>query len=188
VRFLVTDDRSGRDPVDRPSGSFRSTLGAAQRAWLLREIAGAGRYGLVVWVNPDPWIDAPETGADTWGGFDAERRLIADAIAATGTRNLLMLSGDAHMLAYDDGSHSDYSTARSGGFPVFHAAAVDRPGGVKGGPYSGPVLPGGGHFGAVDVRDDGRRVEVTLTGRNWDGRTLLTERLTFPAPRTDPPG
>lgn len=37
---------------------------------------------------------------------------------------------------------------------------------AKGGPYSGPVMPGGGQFGTVDVRDSGTAVEVTLSGWN----------------------
>ena len=179
VRFLLTDTRSARDPVDDPTGSFRSALGAEQRAWLLGELAQADRYGLVVWVSPDPWIDAPDPGADTWGGFAEERELLADAIADSGVDNLLMLSGDAHMLAVDDGTNTDYASSAGGGFPLFQAAALDRRGSVKGGPYTGPVLPGSGQFGAVDVEDDGSTVTVTLTGRRWDGTELLRHELRF---------
>lgn len=179
VRFVLTDTRSARDPAGEPSGPFRSTLGAAQREWLLRELAGAGRYGLLVWVNPDPWVAPASPSGDDWGGFAQERRLIADTIVREGVDNLLMVSGDAHMLAFDDGTNTDYSTTQAGGFPLLHAAAIDRPGSVKGGPYSGPAIPGGGQFGAVDVRDDGSAVEVTVSGRTWDGRTLFTKALRF---------
>ena len=179
VRFLLTDTRSARDPVDDPTGPFRSALGTEQREWLLGELAQADRYGLVVWVSPDPWIDAPDPVADTWGGFAEERRLLADAVADAGVDNLLMLSGDAHMLAVDDGTNTDYSSSARGGFPLFHAAALDRRGSVKGGPYTGPVLPGSGQFGSVDVVDDGSTVTVTLTGRRWDGTELLRHELRF---------
>lgn len=54
---------------------------------------------------------------------------------------------------------------------------------AKGGPYSGPVMPGGGQFGTVDVRDSGTAVEVTLSGWNWEPRRLFSEVLRFPAPR-----
>jgi hypothetical protein len=180
VRFVLMDTRAARDPAGEPSGAYRSTLGAAQRAWLLRELASADRYGLVVLVSPDPWIDDPGPAADTWGGFPEERRLVADAIARGAGRNVLMLAGDAHMVGFDDGRHTDYTTARTGGFPLLQAAAVDRPGGVKGGPYSGPVIPGGGQFGHVAVRDDGVSLTVTLSGRRWDGRTLFAKELRFP--------
>ena len=39
------------------------------------------------------------------------------------------MSGDAHMLAVDDGSHTP------GGFPVMHASPLDKKGSIKGGPY-----------------------------------------------------
>jgi hypothetical protein len=179
VRFLLTDTRSARDPAGDPRGAYRSTLGAEQREWLLDELALADRYALVVWVSPDPWVGPASAGSDTWSGFADERAVLADALADDGVDNLLMLAGDAHMLAFDDGTHTDYSRDGSGGFPLLQAAAIDRPGGVKGGPYSGSVLPGGGQFGEVEVDDDGTTVTVTLTGRRWDGESLLTEVLTF---------
>jgi phosphodiesterase/alkaline phosphatase D-like protein len=191
VRFVVLDTRSARDPAGRPSGAFRSTLGAAQRQWLLAELAAASRYALVVLVSPDPWIDAADPSGDSWGGFPEERRIVADAIARHASGRLLMLAGDAHMLGFDDGSHTNYATSaaaaaegttQSGavrGFPLFHAAALDRPGEAKGGPYSGPVMPGAGQFGTVAVDDDGTDVTVTLTGLAWDSRTLLTRTLRF---------
>jgi hypothetical protein len=43
--------------------------------------------------------------------FADERRAIADAIAERHVANLLMVSGDAHMLAFDDGTHTDFSTS-----------------------------------------------------------------------------
>ena len=181
VRFVMTDTRSARDPVDDPTGAYRSTLGDRQREWLLGELARADRFGLVVWVNPDPWLAPANPASDTWGGFADERAMIADAIAENDIDNLLMVSGDAHMLAFDDGANTDYSSSQAGGFPLFHAAAVDRPGSVKGGPYTGRVLPGGGQFGTVEIRDDGKRIEATLTGRNWESRRLFTEVVRFPA-------
>jgi hypothetical protein len=44
-----------------------------------------------------------------------------------------MISGDAHMVAIDDGTNSDYADGGGGGFPVFHAGALDRSSSVKGG-------------------------------------------------------
>jgi phosphodiesterase/alkaline phosphatase D-like protein len=179
VRFLLTDTRAARDPAGDPSGDYRSTLGAEQREWFLGELADADRYGLVVWVNPDPWVSPASPGSDSWGGFAEERQVIADAIADQGIDNLLMVSGDAHMLAFDDGTNTDFSTSQAAGFPLLHAAAIDRPGSVKGGPYTGPVIPGGGQFGSVEVRDDGTAIDVSLVGWNWQGQRLFEEELSF---------
>jgi len=135
---------------------------------------------MVVWANGAPWVGKPDPTSDRWPAFSEERRTIANAIAENQVDNLLMISGDAHMLAYDDGTHTDYSDSKQAGFPLFHAASLDRKGSVKGGPYTGPVIPGGGQFGTVTVRDDGRTVRVTLTARTWEDEVLFTKNLSFP--------
>ena len=126
-----------------------------------------------------PWIESPSADGDGWGGFSAERAEIANFIAEHElARSLLMLSGDAHMLAIDDGTNSDYSTDGRSRFPVFHAGALDRPGSVKGGPYSHGTYPGGGQFGQVTVDDDGTDVAVTLTGRDWRNESVVEHAFT----------
>ena len=164
VRFLLTDSRSERVPG-------RTMLGEAQKRWLVRELALADRRGqLAVWVSSVPWIAGREAGDDTWAGFPQERRELADAVRGP----VLMLAGDAHMVAIDDGSHSDYSSRGGAGFPLMHAAALDRPGGTKGGPYSEGAVGGSGQFATVRVEDDGSGpVRVTLAGRRHDGTVLL---------------
>jgi hypothetical protein len=89
-----------------------------------------------------------------------------------------MLSGDAHMLAIDDGTNSNYAgeagdRADGPGFPIMHAAAFDQKGSVKGGPYSGGTIPGGGHFGYMTVTDEGGEVAVRWQGMNALGETLM---------------
>ena len=174
VRFVLTDPRSARDPDASPA----TVLGQEQRRWLIRELSRADRYGLVVWVNGAPWVGKADPTSDTWSAFAEERAMISDAIARLEVDNLLMVSGDAHMLAYDDGTHTDYSRSGDAGFPLFHAASLDRKGSIKGGPYTGPVIPGGGQFGTVDIRDDGRTVRVTMTARTWDDEVLFTKTFT----------
>jgi membrane-associated phospholipid phosphatase len=175
VRFVMSDTRSQRTAT--------SMLGARQLAWLEHELRTSSRtHALVVWVNPDPWIGAARAGADSWAGYAAERRHIGDVIAGEGIDNLVMLSGDAHMVAIDDGSNSDYSTTGGGGFPILHAAALDRPGNTKGGPYSEGERPGAGQFGTLRIDDDGgSTVGVELAGWNWRGERLLSHAFTVDA-------
>ncbi len=179
VRVVVTDTRSER--------TARTMLGPAQRDWLLGELRRADEHALVVWVNPDPWIDTARAGADTWGGYAGERRLIADVIAGEGIRNLVMLSGDAHMVAIDDGTNSGYATGGGPGFPILHAGALDRRGKVKGGPYSHGAFPGAGRFGVVRVDDRGDTVSVDLSGQDYHGRTLVQHRFEVTAPEAARP-
>lgn len=179
VRFVMLDVRSERVP----GGSM---LGPEQHAWLRGELLAArDTHALTVLASPVPWIAQPSAGGDDWGGFPEERRELADFIADNGIRNLAMLSGDAHMLAIDDGSHSDYSSVQAGGFPVFHAAALDRPGSVKGGPYSEGTFPGGGQFGLMTIEDAGDRITIHWSGRNYAGAELVSYRFSFPVDAAD---
>lgn len=184
VRFIVTDIRSERDPNSDPDGAGKSMLGEAQKAWFKAQLLDANeQYPVIVWVNSGPWIDPAGVGKDTWGGFAAERRELSDFIVEHDIQGLVMLSGDAHAVAIDDGTHSDYSTNGGGGFPVMHAAPLDKHGGVKGGPYSEGVYAESGQFGLVTVTDDGgNAVTVTLSGRSYTGQELVSYTFTVVVP------
>ncbi|MGB3735491.1 MAG: alkaline phosphatase D family protein, partial [Ilumatobacter sp.] len=175
VRYVLTDARSARNLVDDADPGPPSMLGAEQKAWFKDEIVDASKnYELVVWVNPVPWVADERPGADTWGGFADERRELADHLADNDIENLLMVSGDAHMVAIDDGTNTDYSSDGDSGFPLLHSAALDRPGGVKGGPYSEGAIGGGGQFATIEITDDGDAITVDLTGLTWDGDELMS--------------
>ena len=110
VRFVISDLRSE---------SFKSTedfagqvYSEAQKDWLYNELSQADNYDFVIWISSRPWTDPDEIGSDSWGGFVNDRDELSRYIASTigaGPRNLLVLSGDNHMVAYDDGSSTDYS-------------------------------------------------------------------------------
>ena len=175
VRFLVTDARSAREPGV-------TMLGEQQLVWFLDElVVAAEEQALVVWVNPVPWVTDEDEGADDWGGYADERRRISDVIAANEIDNLLMVSGDAHMVAIDDGTNTDYSTVGGAGFPLIHAAALDRRGSTKGGPYSHGAIGGGGQYAVVDIDDDGDVVTVRLQAKNHDDEVLLAYEFTVGA-------
>jgi phosphodiesterase/alkaline phosphatase D-like protein len=174
VRFILLDTRSMRGAEQHPDGGD-SLLGRMQREWLKQELLAASRsHGLVVLVSGVPWIAPAGASRDDWGGFAAERAEIANFIAANGLSNLLLVAGDAHMLAIDDGSNSDYSDSGGAAFPVLQAGALDRPGSVKGGPFSEGTYPGAGQYGLVTVTDLGDSINVHLSGRNWLGEELVT--------------
>lgn len=170
VRIVMTDTRSAK--------TGDTMLGEQQLAWLLDELRTASRtHALVLWVQSVPWITPTDPARDDWGAYPEERQQILDVIHEDDIDNLVMLSGDAHMVALDDGTNS-------GGFPVLHAAALDRPGNVKGGPYSEGAYPGPGQFGLVEIDDRGDRVEVTLSGRTWEDEVLVSRTFDFAVPVT----
>lgn len=182
VRFIVLDSRSEKMPPSTPDTEVKTMLGAEQKAWLKQELLAAkDTHALTVLVSSVPWIGKADGTSDLWPGYATERQEIADFIAANGITNLMMLAGDAHMVAADDGSNSDYATSGGAGFPVFHAAALDRPGSTKGGPYSEGAYPGGGQFGLVTVQDSGNDLTVTFSGRTWTGEELVSYTFTVPA-------
>ncbi|WP_166355485.1 alkaline phosphatase D family protein [Phytoactinopolyspora limicola] len=180
VRFVLTDVRSER--------TAETLLGERQMEWFEHEmLTAADEHALVVWVNAVPWIGADGASADNWSGYPDERRQVAEVIEQVGVDTVVMLAGDAHMVAIDDGTNSGYGPTGVG-FPVLHAAALDRGGSVKGGPYSHGVAPGGGQFGTMTIDDDGAGpITIELTGLDWTGTELMSYTFTVPAPDQTPP-
>jgi phosphodiesterase/alkaline phosphatase D-like protein len=179
VRFLVTDTRSAR--------AGDTMLGARQIEWLKAELLAAQEtHALKVWASSVPWIGSESGTADHWGGYAEERADLAEFVAEHDLADqLVMVAGDAHMLAIDDGTNSDYSTSGNASFPVLHAAALDRPGTVKGGPYSEGTFPGGGQFATMEVEDDGgNTIRVTWQGYNWELDEIVSHEMEFETAQT----
>lgn len=173
VRFIVCDSRSARSPYLAADDVSKTMLGVTQKAWFKQELLDAkSKYALIVWVNTLPWIGA--TGDDGWYLYTNERRELADFIKDNGIKNLCMISGDAHMLAIDNGTNSDYAAGGGAGFPVMHAAALDQSGSVKGGPYSQGTYPGRGQFGLMTVIDTPDSLRVEWSGRNYFNQELVS--------------
>ena len=176
VRVVMLDTRTHR------LASEGTLLGEEQLDWLLAEMLDArDTHALTVIVSPTVWIGPVEAGADHWGGYAGERDRVGAFLADHTIDNVVLVGGDAHMVALDDGSNSGYGG--DDGFPVLQVAALDRRGSVKGGPHSGGEFPGGGHFGVMEVTDDGGdTIEVELTGLDWQENVLASLRTTFDVP------
>ena len=149
-------------------------LGTPQVRWLESELEKAKDSPLVIWVNTVPWITkANEATSEGWAPYNEERARLADRIDALGlTPRLIMLSGDGHMAAIDDGTNSSYTSTRSEGtrgFVVAHGAPLDRWTRTKGGPYSHGVSRRNHQFGLLDVADTGSALDVTVSARNGVG-------------------
>lgn len=129
----------------------------------------------------DPAMD------DYWAGFAFERREIANFLKQNHIKGVCILHGDAHMLAADNGSDSDYADGGGAPLPVLAAAPLDQAASIKGGPYSQGVYPplrGEGCFGLVTVLDRGDRIRVLYSGRNHFNHEKI--RLTFEFPASLP--
>lgn len=171
VLFIVTDTSSERDPL------ANTTLGSEQLKWLLESIdLVKNKYAAGVWVTTLPWNDADYK----WGEFKEEQGIVARHIqAAKLGRRFVIVSGDAHMVAVDDGSNAP------GGVPVFHAAPMDAKPTTKGGPYSHGAWPGRNQFGTLKVVDfaesKGMKGEVCFifSGWRWQCNAKLRRLVRF---------
>lgn len=127
LRFVMIDARSER--------SNGRVLQDRQLAWFQEEIKGAVKARqLVAFVSSYSWGGDRK---DNWGGFTNQRREIADFLLRSSVTNLFILSGDAHMVAVDDGTHHDFGSVPSPfRYPVFQSSAINNRGSVKGGSYA----------------------------------------------------
>jgi len=130
IRVIMTDLRSESYQKDK------TIMSQQQKQWLFSEFLKFSSYSLLIWVSTQPWIGAPVVGEDSWLGFAEQRKEVANFISNNSVNNLILISGDAHMIAADDGTSSDYSDLGQGGFPVIHSGSIDRAGSTKGGPFS----------------------------------------------------
>ncbi|MDJ0770570.1 MAG: alkaline phosphatase D family protein [Ilumatobacter sp.] len=173
VRVVMLDGRTHRSI---PGGVL---LGDDQLEWLLDELLAArDTHALTIIASPPAWIGEAALGADHWGGYAGERDRIGAFLDEHDIGNVVLVGADAHMVAIDDGTNSGYGG--HDGFPVLQAASLDRPGSVKGGPYSHGTFPGGGQFGVVEVTDTGGdRIDVELQGLTWEGEVLTSLTTSF---------
>jgi phosphodiesterase/alkaline phosphatase D-like protein len=98
VGFFVFDTRSHRDDNMKKDGPEKSMLGPEQRRafenWLTHDDSKVHVIVSSVMVS-----DFKNTGADPWASFAHERDGWLDFIAARGTRNTIIVSGDQHWSA-----------------------------------------------------------------------------------------
>lgn len=187
VRFIMTDSRFHKYPLNKES-DFRgeTLLGAEQKQWLFAQLKDAkakqidNQEGLVIWVNSLPWIAGGEgyQTKDAWDCYPEERREIANFLKDNGIDKLLMISGDAHMLALDDGTEgtaNSYADQGGGSFPVLQVASFDSRSSKKGGPYSHKPIPGSGQWGILSFRDDGEKIGVKVDLKRKD-ETLIDRK------------
>jgi len=184
VTFILSDLRSQKTrPVYQECERIKKgeVFGSERHLnWFKESMIEAKMKGnIVVWVSSYPYINASGgpnfkcNERDNWGGFPEERAEIADFIK-TNEIPVLILSGDAHMVAIDDGTNSDYAIGGGAPVKVFHAAPLDRPGSYKGGPYSHGYSRENGQFGIMEVKDDGgKEICILWYAKNKDGNPVL---------------
>lgn len=152
IRFILSDLRSER--------TFENIMSEKQMTWLKNEFLKAKRNKeIICWVSSVSWSGNQD---DNWGGYRKNRAEIANFLRDSDIKNMFILCGDAHMLAIDNGDHTDFSTsgkANKNEYPLMQAAALNRSGSFKGGIYSHGSYPNPdktfGQFGLIKISDNG---------------------------------
>lgn len=182
VRVIMLDCRSFRSPNGNTDNSSKTMLGSTQKTWL-KDLLDNANTPYTVIVSSVGWVGGTESAQDHWGNYQTERNEIGGWITAnTAKTKVVFISGDAHMLAIDDGSNAVAGT------PQYHAAALNQTGSVKGGPYSHGTLQGGNQYGIISVTDDGSNISVTYSGYRsdntlWNSHTTSVFAPSFEAGR-----
>lgn len=190
VRFILSDLRSEK------TAAGGSIMGATQKAWFKNEcISAKNNNQVIIWISSVPWGGTVDM--DTWAGFAAERTELSDFFKVNGIQNLLIICGDAHMIAFDDGTNHDFSTGANNPYkyPVLQAAAINQTGSFRGGTFSHGFFSNPtqqhGQYAALDITDDGsNNITVGITGYRVDSAgvesVLLTYTVNFPMLNTLP--
>lgn len=186
IRYLLTDLRSHKIEPDY-LGCERTQRGtnfglASHLRWFKEEMLEAKRDGqMIVWVSSIPFINGKNgpnfvcDEDDDWGGYPEERAEIATFVEENNIPACI-LAGDAHMVAIDDGTNSDYGRTTGKGMPVFHAAPLDRNGSYKGGPYSHGYSAERGQYGLMEVIDEGGEdICIRWTAKNKAGDIVMND-------------
>jgi hypothetical protein len=149
------------------------------------------------------WVEPGKLG-DMWSSYKAERREIMDFIQTVPglMGKIVMLNGDAHMIAMDNGRANTYATNGEKGFPIVVAAAMasgPQPKGMI--PYSegrrcteythppritnyttcdsdaliySGMYPGKDQFAMFMIQDDGTKVEWGIVGKDHKGNEIVS--------------
>ena len=114
VEVFLLDSRSQRDPNSDADGAAKSmldgnALGATgQLQWLKDGLLASGATWKIIY-SPVTWNLTAQKGTtnfDNWYGFQTEQRELIAYIRDNAIRNVVILSGDVHMGAIDNGVNS----------------------------------------------------------------------------------
>lgn len=168
VRFIILDGRSYKSPNTDTDNSSKTMLGTTQKTWFKNTLLAATEPLIFVGVNV-AWIGTAAPNDDEWFSYSTERQELAEFFEDNNlTNRLYLIHGDAHMLAMDDGTNTQYDSGSSNdGPPLFCAAPLDNANSIKGGPYSeGTYTTSKQQYGTVEISDSG--TSITVTARGWD--------------------
>lgn len=176
VRFIKIDLMNYADDRTLTDNSSKSLMGTTQKQWFKDTIDAATEPAMVI-IQSDPWVGAAVANDSGWFGFTTERTELANYMVNSG-KNFIIIGGDMHAVAADDGTNSP------GGITVFQAAPFGQTASQKGGPWSHGPVPSSGtafvtHYGRVVVTDNGGSISFAYNGYDSTDTSLVSLTKTF---------
>lgn len=166
VDFMVLDTRSHRSPQEAEDGPAKSMLGAAQKQWLLDELARSKAPFKFV-VTSVPFQGG---GDDTWVSYRKERDEIAAFIRARKVGGVVFLTGDYHLARDWSNPKAPYREFMAGPIGSF-VHYFDKPAARDRYQKAGTFHYGDGrNFGLVQVDPVARKAVVSFVDQG--GKTL----------------
>lgn len=181
VKFIQLDDRSYKSDPAATDDASKTALGATQKQWLKDQITNATEP-LIVIIQSAVWVGAAVAGDDGWMGFTTERAELGAHFSASG-KNIMMIGGDMHAVAADNGSNA------VGGIVTLQAAPLNNGTSIKGGPFSEGTYPASGsagaqQYGRVAITDNGSTIDMAFVGYSSDNTARISYSKTYTAAAT----
>ncbi len=178
--FFLLDARSQRDPNNAPNGPNKSMLdgnhlGAdGQLEWLKQGLKeSTAQWKFIV----SPVVFNPTAKpTDAWGAFRYERKALVQFVRENQITGVIVLSGDMHAGAIDNGAHSDFPEMLNNGPNGDGCVSTNEPGEWSEGFFGQQPGPCNG-YGVVHVYADPPRVELQVKDARGNTRIALTVPL-----------
>ncbi|MBM3302771.1 MAG: alkaline phosphatase D family protein, partial [Deltaproteobacteria bacterium] len=179
AELFMLDSRSQRDPNSQLDGPDKSMLDgdglgiAGQLEWLKSGLLNSTATWKIVYT---PSVFNPTSGKnDSWASFQHERQDILDFVSANAITGVILVTGDMHFGAIDDGTNS--------GLPEMEVPSPDLPSALswyqtgtwsEGIYYEGLTVPSRG-YGVLTFQTDPDR--VLLEVKDHEGQIRVSYAL-----------
>lgn len=180
VDFFILDTRSQRDNNNDPDNSDKSMLDGnnlgqdGQLAWLFDSLKSSkAKWKILFSGSP---FNPTGIKMDSWSGFKSERKKILDFITTNSIKGVVIISGDEHMGAIDNGSNSGVPEMLVPGPNLAYCSTTNDPGTWSQGTY-GDIARGGDQdppchgFGVLKVQANPDRIVMRV--KNGEGKSKL---------------
>ncbi|KHJ36704.1 PhoD-like phosphatase [Pedobacter glucosidilyticus] len=181
VKVILLDCRYHRDTLMKDSNKRYipnlkgDILGEAQWTWLEKQLSGnADAYVIGSGIQ----ILSEEHPYEKWANFPTAKKRLMELLVKTKPKGVILLSGDRHI--------GEFSKTQVAGlnFPLFDItssglthSAINNKGELN--PYRIGLLVNQKHYGLLEFKDKGEKLEVTMSLKGLETTVYHTEIIAF---------